>query len=247
MILGKNLIVSIDDTPIYASKSCQINIAQEFLQACSPTDGRTLRKIPTIYEWSISANGLVAAGPTGAMLYQLIVGQRVLLSFSDGQAQTRAGFAYIKSVDQAGSVGSLATYQVTFESDGPLYIYYKYTTAPFNAGRENQMYISNNALAYTFGERHYNVLSAGSIVEGNSFKIKIKNSNGNVWAIYQGMKNAIETAIGSQDQTTLDSCLKHFGDSDSDWISLEAGTYTILSCRGYQSSDVVTAYTLIDA
>ena len=122
MILGRNLIVSIDGVPVAGSKSCQFQISQNFIQACAPTNGRTKRKIPTDYDWSMSVDCLIPSSTLSVSLVdKLIAGTRVLLTFTDGSGQNRAGFAYVKSCDEGGSVGSLATFSASFESDGALY------------------------------------------------------------------------------------------------------------------------------
>ena len=122
MILGRNLIVSIDGVPVAGSKSCQFQISQNFIQACAPTEGRTKRKIPTDYDWSISVDCLIPSSTLSVSLVdKLIEGTRVLLTFTDGSGQNRAGFAYVKSCDESGSVGSLAKFSASFEADGSLY------------------------------------------------------------------------------------------------------------------------------
>ena len=52
MILGRNLKVIIDGIQVAGAKSCEFDISQEFITACSPTNGRVLIKIPTTYDWS---------------------------------------------------------------------------------------------------------------------------------------------------------------------------------------------------
>ena len=61
MLIGKSLIISLDGVAIAAAKSCRVSISQSFIQACSPTSGRVMTKIPTSYDWSISVDCLIAS------------------------------------------------------------------------------------------------------------------------------------------------------------------------------------------
>ena len=122
MILGKNLIVSIDGAPVAGAKSCQFKISQDFINVCSPSSSRTLNKIPTTYDWSASVDCLIPSSTLSVSLAdKLIAGTQVLLTFTDGSGQNRAGFAYVKSCEESGAVGSLARFSASFESDGALY------------------------------------------------------------------------------------------------------------------------------
>lgn len=122
MILGRNLIVNIDGVPVAGSKSCQFQISQNFISVCPPTARRVFNKKPTTYDWSMSVDCLIPSSTLSVSLVdKLIEGTRVLLTFTDGSGQNRAGFAYVKSCDEGGSVGSLATFSAYFESDGALY------------------------------------------------------------------------------------------------------------------------------
>ena len=132
MILGKNLIVSLDGVAIAGAKSCQLEMTRQFLQTCSPTESQVLEKIPTTYDWSISCDGLIPASSlTSGLEDKLIAGTKCFIIFTDSIGNNRAGFVYVKSCRQSGSVGSLATYSVAFESTGRLYKYTEYTTADF--------------------------------------------------------------------------------------------------------------------
>lgn len=132
MILGKNLIVSLDGVAIAGAKSCQLEMTRQFLQTCSPTESQVLDKIPTLYDWSVSCDGLIPASSlTSGLEDKLIAGTKCFITFTDSLGNNRAGFVYVKSCRQSGSVGSLATYSVSFESTGAIYKYTEYTTADF--------------------------------------------------------------------------------------------------------------------
>ena len=122
MIHGRNLIVSLDGVAIAGAKSCRLSISQDFLKACSPTASRVFDKIPTTYDWGVSADCLIPASTLSVSLTdKLIAGTKCLLTFTDGSGQNRAGWVYVKNCDESGSIGSLATFSASFESTGPLY------------------------------------------------------------------------------------------------------------------------------
>lgn len=147
MIHGDDLIVTTNiggsQAAVAACKSCNFSISQNFIEACSPTSGRTKKKIPTDYGWSVSCDCLMAnpqytkqwidavKNGTELTLQFLMVGFKVV------------GKAFVKSCDPKGAKGSLANLSVQFEGsegidtddqawdfiNGTLYTY-----APFNDG-----------------------------------------------------------------------------------------------------------------
>ena len=144
MKLGKDLIVSIDGTTIAATKSCRFSISQNFLTVCSPDSGRAKGKVPTDYDWGISVDCLIPSSSLPKSLSDILIkGTKVLLTFTDGSNQNRAGWAYVKSCEQSGSVGSLATFSASFESTGDLYDYEIKRTEEFNEGHGMLMSISD--------------------------------------------------------------------------------------------------------
>ena len=233
MILGKNLIVSIDGTPIAGAKSCQFQISQEFLKVCSPTDGRTFSKVPTTYDWSMSVDCLIPSSTLSVSLVdKLIEGTRVLLIFTDGSGQKRAGFAYVKSCDESGSVGSLAKFSASFEADGELYKYSMYSVTKwedheggFNIDPEHSEYIIFNY------DHHYRIWGVQIIVSKPS-KLLTFYADG-LLAVYNASYNDIKYAINNYDQQYLDEKLKYYLDSEEDVVNLTSGTYTVLISAGY--------------
>lgn len=145
MTHGRNLIVALDGVAIAGAKSCKLNISQDFIKACSPTSGRVNKKIPTTYDWGVSCDCLIPSSnlPTD-LTDKLIAGTRCLLTFTDKSGQFRAGWVYVKNCDQGGTVGSLATFSASFESDGALYKYLYNET--FTEGKNTIMSINNDSI-----------------------------------------------------------------------------------------------------
>ena len=158
MIHGRNLIVALDGVAVAAAKTCSMDIDQNFLEACSPVSGRTHTKIPTTYNWGVSVDGLVAnnSSPTVSLQDLLIAGTKCLLTFTDGSGNLRAGYVYVKSCKESGSVGGLATFSASFESTGELYDYEIKRTEEFNEGHSVLMDIVNGQIILD-GETEYNI------------------------------------------------------------------------------------------
>ena len=150
MILGNNLIVSIDGVPVAAAKNCKLDISQEFIKVCSPTGGRTMDKIPTTYDWSVSVDCLYPSSTMPCDLTdRLIRGTKALLTFTDGSGNRRAGFVYVKRCDYSGNINSLATFNASFESTGPLYYYTMHQATEMKVGG-CQISLTSSGVAYDF-------------------------------------------------------------------------------------------------
>jgi len=122
MILGKDLIVSINGTAVAASKGCSLKMQQNYIKSCSPTDGRTKRKIPTDYDWSVSTDCLIAdTAYADSIIDLLTAGTEVTLRWYDTELhQKRKGQAIIASIDENAPVNSLSTLSITLEGSGQL-------------------------------------------------------------------------------------------------------------------------------
>lgn len=160
MIHGDDLIVTTNiggsQAAIAACKSCSLKVSQSFIDACSPTSGRTKKKVPTDYKWSVSCDGLIGnpqyakqfldalRGGTELTLQFLIVGFKVV------------GKAFIADWDAKGAKGSLANLSIQFEGsedidtddqawdfiNGTLYTYGNFADGTLNTGG----YVNNGTL-----------------------------------------------------------------------------------------------------
>ena len=185
MIPGRNLIVSLEGVAVAAAKTCSLDLDQSFLEACSPVSGRTHTKIPTTYDWGVSVNGLITniSYPATRLQDILIEGKKCLLTFTDGQENSRAGFVYVKSCKESGSVGGLATYSASFESTGPLYKYQEYNNGEWvQEGDGFVLSIFNDRIRFDYdGER-----------QGGPYAVyinpprpgKVMTFTDDVWALY---------------------------------------------------------------
>ena len=231
MIHGRNLIVALDGVPVAGAKSCQFQISQNFIKACSPTEGRTKRKVPTDYDWSMSVDCLIPSSTLSVSLVdKLIAGTRVLLTFTDGSGQNRAGFAYVKSCDESGSIGSLAKFSASFEADGSLYKYTGYTPDAFKEGDKVQIRVINENVIYIF-----NTQQRGDEL----FGVEIHPSkNGTLymfgdyllqgWVLYNDQFSTIKTKLyNNQDpDSTITAC-----GAVANTISLTSSQYYTFICN----------------
>lgn len=119
MIHGDDLIVTTNiggsQAAVAACKSCSLKVSQGFIDTCSPTSGRTKKKIPTDYKWSVSCDGLVG-NPQYAkqFLDALLNGTELTLQFLMVGFKV-VGKAFVADWDAKGPKGSLANLSVQFE------------------------------------------------------------------------------------------------------------------------------------
>lgn len=236
MIHGRNLIVSINGTAIAGAKSCSFEISQEFLKVCSPTASRVFDKIPTTYEWSMSVDCLIPSSSLPKNLTDLLIeGTKVLLTFSDGSNQMRAGYAYVKSCNQTGSVGSLAKFSASFDSSGELYNYNRYHVSEWE-GHEGGFKIDpkhEGNLIFN-NDRHYEI-DGVQIALAKPTKLMTYYSGG-LLAVYKASYYDIKQAITNNNRQYLDEKLVYYTDVEKDTTNLPAGTYTILVSADYMDT-----------
>ena len=240
MIHGRNLIVTLDGYAIAASKNCALQLSQDFIQACSPTSGRVRNKIPTIYDWSVSVDCLIANSSMPMNLKdKLIAGTRCFLTFTDGNNERRAGFVYVKSCDESGTVGSLATFNASFESDGELYKYTKVVPQTFYEGRDIIMDVTSGGDIY-LNQSQQDDLYLTSFVLLSGQKLYIEELVPD-WIISTQSVSTIKQYVSNSDVQHLEEGVVKYGEGTSDeFISLSTGVYSLLI--GYD--DAMNIYVL---
>lgn len=122
MIKGKDIILSVDDKPLAAAKSCKLKLGTKFIEVCSPTDGDVEQYVPTIRSWNVSADMFAAKMEDYDRLYAMWKSkQKLTLRFYDNELQScYKGDAYIKNIDLAAQVGNHATFACSFQPTGDL-------------------------------------------------------------------------------------------------------------------------------
>jgi hypothetical protein len=115
MVQGRNLILAINNTAIAAAKSCSLKMQQNFIEACSPTSGRTKKKIPSDYSWDLSCDCLMATPAYADSIVDMVKnGTMVTIQFYDlTLGLYRYGNAYVANATIDGSVGSLSKLSIS--------------------------------------------------------------------------------------------------------------------------------------
>ena len=230
MILGRNLIVSIDGVPVAGSKSCQFQISQNFINVCSPTASRVLNKKPTTYDWSMSVDCLIPNSAIPEVLTDVLIeGTRVLLTFTDGSGYNRAGFAYVKSCEEYGSVGSLAKFSASFEADGALYKYIQYNATNFSEGNNVRMSLSGDAISFTFNSPTHSKLQGVEINNIRNGKLYIISPF--LWAIYNDTFSNIKSLLAEQQAPSSTSLIAK--GQDVAIVDLSANEYYTFLSNNY--------------
>ena len=124
MIHGDDIYVTTNiggtQQPIAAAKSCDLDVSQDFIKACAPTEGRTFRKIPTTYDWGVSCDCLMTTSAYAKQLIDAVRnGTEYTLQFIVSGFKV-TGNVFVKSCKITATKGSLAKLSVAFESSGPL-------------------------------------------------------------------------------------------------------------------------------
>ena len=227
MIHGRNLIVSLDGVAIAGAKSCDIDINQEFIKTCSPTASRVYDKQPTTYDWGVSVGCLIPSSSLSVSLTdKLIAGTKCLLTFTDGTGQNRAGFVYVKSCKESGSIGSLATFSASFESSGELYKYKMYTANDYAHG-------ASVRISYVSGVPGVSYIFSQVMFKTKGFQIK-PSANGILciiaqtmmaYVVYQDTAANIDSYFQNQDTTSLNT--KQYAAKDTQVPLTKNTTYAV--------------------
>ena len=231
MILGRKLIVAIDGVAVAGAKSCNFGMSQDFIKACSPANGRVLTKIPTTYEWSLSCDCLVPNSIFANRAVDMIKeGTKCFVTFTDGQGFRRCGDAYIKSCDYAGSVGSLATFKVTFEPSGPLQTYLAPEPEPFTDGNGIELIAQGDSDFSLDESETLNTYGVGFTITKTANVTVQSRAN---WAFINIPFDAdTKAAVGHAETRPFDEKSKITGTGNKTF-QLTAGTYTILMTNQY--------------
>lgn len=236
MIHGRNLIVALDGVAIAGAKTCSLQLSQNFIETCSPDSGRVHDKIPTTYDWSVSVDCLIPNSYLPVSLKdKLIAGTKCLLTFTDGSGDNRAGFVYVKSCEESGSIGSLAKFSASFESSGELYNYNRYHVSEWE-GHEGGFTIDPQHAGWLIfnNDRHYRIWGV-QIALTKPSKLMTHYYDG-LLAVYMASYYDIKEAIARNDRQYLDENLVYYTVVEEDTTNLQEGTYTILVSAYYRDT-----------
>lgn len=124
MIHGKDILIIANiggiRQAIAACKTCGFNIDQSYIEACSPTSGRTTTKIPTTYDWSLDCGCLMATSKYAEILCEAIINGEVFNVEFIAAGFKFKGKALVSSCSITGAKNSLAQLSAKFAGSGPL-------------------------------------------------------------------------------------------------------------------------------
>ena len=185
-----------------------------------------------MYSWDMSVDCLVPSSTLSVSLVdKLIAGTRVLLTFTDGSNQNRAGYAYVKNCSEGGTVGSLATFNASFEADGALYKYRAYNNGSWpQEGKGYELSISQNAIRFNYDSESQDEVYVVEINPGWPGKVILFAND--VWAIL-GITTASQVYgfLNSHNTQTLEENTTKFGNSDSFFALNNAVQYCTIVCN----------------
>lgn len=151
MILGKNLILAIGNTPLAASKSCRVSKSKSFIEVASPTASAWESFIPSKKGWSMSADCLIGTMEAYKTLDAAWKNDTALTIrfYNTEYDENETGTAYIENLELTASNGSLATMSVSLKGSGELSEYGGTDIAlTFQAGTQQGYYYISNGTAY---------------------------------------------------------------------------------------------------
>lgn len=238
MILGKNLILAINGSPLAAAKSCNIQQSQSFIQVASPTAARWKQVVPEALEWSISADCLIGTFDAYNTLDQAWRnGTALTIRYYDTDYNcNKTGTAYIADIRLEGSTGSLAKMSIQLQGSGELSEYGEAMTISRTLEQTSRWYSKQTTgiysiTAYSGSAKIY----SGSFTLSQRTLVRINYANsviGNVVILSQN--NDIVTKAHNAETITSQNYTYVIEDSGRVW--LDAGTwYFVESSTNYES------------
>lgn len=232
MIHGRNLIVALDGVAVAGAKSCSLQLSQNFIETCSPDSGRVHDKTPTTYDWSVSVDCLIPNSNLPVSLKdKLIAGTKCLLTFTDGDGDRRAGFVYVKSCDESGNIGSLATFNASFEPSGALYKYQEYNNGSFpTEGKGFELSINQGSISFNYdGQRQ----GGPYIIEVAPDRVgKLMLFTNDVWAAYSNEdEQDVLSYLNNRDYQRLEENATEFGNSNYTFELNQTSQSRVIVCN----------------
>lgn len=243
MIHGEDLILALNGTALAASKSCNIDKSQSFLDVSSPTDGRWEACVPQKLSWSLSSEcllGTMDAYKTLDAAWK--AGTALTVRFFDTEYnENETGTVYIEKLTLSASKGNLAKMSISLKGSGPLTEYtgtnIQFTKSLLQNGKYyTYMYDGN----YTIQSKENGKVYGGSITINKRTMVKITGYGSDLF--FSKDSELIEKATNAEDILKTDYSVMTQGDSK---IWIDAGTwYIVVSNKNYQSDSNLKAISL---
>jgi predicted secreted protein len=234
MILGEDLILALNGTPLAASKSCNLDKSQSFIDVSDPTDGRWEACVPQKLSWSISSDCLIATLDAYKTLNAAWkAGTALTVRFFDTEYnENETGTAYIDKLSLGATKGNLAKLSVSLRGSGPLSDYggsnIPFTKELLQSGKYYHEIATNSYVAYT-GED--GKIYGGSITLSKRTKVRVTAYGCDMF--FSQSNGIIAKASDAQSILATDYSI-HINNDSNMW--LDAGTwYIVVSNEEYQS------------
>ena len=235
MILGKNLILAIGNTPLAASKSCRVSKSKSFIEVASPTASAWESFIPSKKGWSMSADCLIGTMEAYKTLDAAWKNDTALTIrfYNTEYDENETGTAYIENLELTASNGSLATMSVSLKGSGELSTYGEAITVGRSLQQTGKFY--NPASQGNYNIANYDSsakIYSGTFTLSQRTLVNIANGSSNYNLVFLSTSSGIVNKahngenISSSDYTSVVIA--------SGRIWLDAGTwYVVESAQNY--------------
>lgn len=243
MIHGEDLILALNGTPLAASKSCNLDKSQSFIDVSDPTDGRWEACVSQKLSWSISSDCLIATLEAYKTLNAAWkAGTALTVRFFDTEYnENETGTVYIEKLSLSASKGNLAKMSVSLKGSGPLSDYegtaITFTKSLLQDGKAYTFTYNNNYTVQTYANGK---IYSSSITLTKRTLIQYATSGS---LMFFSQDNGIITkATNAADILNTDY---YSSPRDNGKLWLDAGTwYIVISNQNYQSDPILKAISL---
>ena len=242
-VLGRDLILSINNTNLACAKSCDLSLNTDFIEVCAPDGGEWEDYIPSTNSWGCSASALSTTMEYFDQLEQIWHDRTMitLRMYDTKMGCFYKGNAYIKKLTVVGNDKGLVTMSVTFQPKGELL---KATKEYINQAFWQAYFYRNRQLFFSLTGRDYAYLQTNDdnnkMVFYNevTFTKKARVYISNAIVVVKAREGAVERWLS--DAESLNEATIAFNaaavmyaapDKGCDKV-LEPGTYTFISDLG---------------
>lgn len=229
MILGKNLILAIGNTPLAASKSCRVSKSKSFIEVASPTASAWESFIPSKKGWSMSADCLIGTMEAYKTLDAAWKNDTALTIrfYNTEYDENETGTAYIENLELTASNGSLATMSVSLKGSGELSEYGEAITISRTLQQTGKFYYPSGNTYATANYPSSAKIYSGSFTLTKRTLVRIAfASTGQSNLVFLSQDNGIVTKAHNDETIYGSDYSRIIKDSGRVW--LDAGTWYIV-------------------
>ena len=243
MIHGEDLILALNGTPLAASKSCDIDKSQSFIDVSDPTDGRWEACVPQKLAWSLSSEcllGTMNAYKTLNAAWK--AGTALTVRFFDTEYdENETGTVYIEKLSLSASKGNIARMSVSLKGSGPLSDY-----AGTAITITKQLLQDGKAYTFTYNNNYTVQTYANGKIYSSSITLTkrtlIKYATSGSLMFFSQDNGIITKATNASDILSTDY---YSSPRDNGKLWLDAGTwYIVISNQTYTSDPNLKAISI---